>query len=160
MGGIHIDANDFERKFRSTFVDPIKKKLAGIQSNLVQSFLKDITDELPTLLHSWIVSESIYPTKPGALKYLGVIGKLVTWLESKGYGNFAPLLVPVIEDAVRMVFQNTVESIFDKLGITGTLESWLGFTVAKPVTAPSTGTITAPPVTPVVTGETGAKTTP
>lgn len=141
------DFKDFLKDFEKKVYTPLERKFKkGVVHPLKDDFLRVLKNELPKLLYGWITSAEAKPSTPGIVKYMGVMKELVSYLHGKGLQSFVPVLVPVIEMAVRWIYQKTVESIFDKLGLEDNLEAWLGFSVdsgssastppSKPATAP------------------------
>lgn len=125
-----IDYKDFLKVFEEKVYTPIERKFKqNVTHPMKDEVLKVLKTELPHVLFGWITKEETFANKSGALKYLGVLGKLVTFLDSKGLGSFVPMLVPIVEFCVRWIYQHTVESIVDKLGLEDNLEAWLGFDV-------------------------------
>ena len=132
-----IDWNDFQRDFRNKVRDPLADKLniklSSLPSDsdikeLIHRFLEALEEVLPRYLFSIIIGQG-KRNVPGADKYVTVLKQMTTWLTSRGLKWAIPLVVPMIESAVRMVYRNTVESYFDRFGLEDPFEEWLGFTV-------------------------------
>lgn len=132
-----IDWNDFQRDFRSNVRDPIADKLNVKMSSLpsdsdikalIQRFLEALEEVLPRYLFGVITGQGDR-NAAGADKYVAVLQQMTNWMTARGMKWAIPLVVPMIESAVRMVYRNTVESYFDRFGLEDPFEAWLGFTV-------------------------------
>lgn len=148
MGKLSIDFNDFQRDFRNKIRDPLVEKLTPKLSQLpsdsdikklIERFLDALEDLLPKYLYS-IITEQESRNVSGAEKYITVVELLTRKLKSIGIPWAAPILIPIVESVVRMVYRNSVESYFDKFGLEDAFERWLGFSVdsGDPATEPPT----------------------
>lgn len=138
MANIAIDLKDFQRDFRSKIRDPLVKKLEStlkdtslnsLYKQMVAELIEALNELLPYFLYQFITGQDARKGVTGSDKYLTVLDQLRRKLQEHNLSWAAPIILPMIETAVRMIYRKAVESVFDKAGLEDAFEKWLGFSV-------------------------------
>lgn len=149
-GKIAIAEKDFYREFRSKIRDPLIKHLGESKAEPVIALTKALDTEIPTVVYSAIVRQEQSTHLSGPQKLLGAMGYFVNWLEGAGFGKFVPYLLPIIQQAVSIIFTDTVKSFIERYGLTKLVEALLGFLPFIPKATTPAGTNLPPTGSPTI----------